>query len=121
MQIQAINNSNTNINFGIKVKTADVLEATSMRIIYNDGIEGLKNIVKTFDTNTTKKNVGWRGYKYYAQNIGQRITEKYPEIAKATEEIKEILQKNPEINKKDLSKAVNPIIEKLGDTIDITL
>jgi hypothetical protein len=120
MQIQAINNTKTNVNFGIKVKTANVLEATTMKIIYNDGIDGLKDIVKTFDT-STKKNIGWRGYKYYAQNIGQQITEKYPEIAKATEEIKEILKQNPEIKKKDLSNATKPIIDRLGETIDITL
>jgi translation initiation factor 2 alpha subunit (eIF-2alpha) len=121
MQIQPLNNLNSSPSFGTKIKTVNVLEATTMKIFYNDGIEGIKDVVKTLNENSTKKSIGWRGYKYYAQNFGEQIVAKYPKIAKATNEINSIITANKNLKKKELFELIKPVVDKLGENVDITL
>jgi hypothetical protein len=119
MRIQQINTYN-NTSFGVRIKTANILEATTMRIFYNDGIEGFKDVIEKLDT-SNRKATGCRGYKYYANILGNKVQEKYPEIEKATKRIQEILEENPQIKKADLYKKIKPIINEIGESIDVTL
>lgn len=111
---------NNNINFRAHLDTAKVLEVTAQKIFQSDGIEGCKEVLKALSDKPIKA-TGHRGYKYYAQEIGKKITEKYPEIAKATAEIKDIVKKNPKLEKKDLREKIQPLIDNIGHEIDITI
>lgn len=115
-----IQNNISNLNFDARLNTADVLEVTSMRIFKNDGIIGIKQVVDALEINPNKA-TGWRGYKYFSQIAGKRICKKYPQISQATQEIKSWIDNNPYITKKELNEKVSPIIEKIGETIDIEL
>ena len=53
--------------------------------------------------------------------IGEKITQKYPQIKRATEEIKKIIKENPNISKSELYNKSKPIINSLGNEIDITI
>ncbi len=117
--MKVINNI-SNPNFNAKIDTASVLEATSMKIFKNEGTEGFKRVYNTF-VEKPMKATGSRGYAYFAREIGEKIKSKYPEIAQATVEIQEILKTNPNIKKIDLQQKIQPIIDRLGEVIDITL
>lgn len=110
----------TNITFGTKLETAKVLEVTSQRIFQSDGIEGCKEVVNALSP-TPIKAVGHKGYRHYAVMFGKEIVDKYPEIAKATDEINKITEKNPYISKSELNKKVQPLIDEIGHEIDITI
>lgn len=115
-----IQNNYSNQNFKAKLDTASVLEVTSMKIFRNEGIEGFKHVVNGL-SESPMKSTGWRGYKYFAQQAGEKIVAKYPEIEQATNEIKNILKNNPDIKKEELNKRIQPIIDKLGEVVDITI
>lgn len=110
--------TNTSPSFGIKTDTVKILETTTLKMIQSETVTDLKPIVDTF-WKTPLKAAGNRGYRYYLQHIGKEITDKYPEIADATENILQFLKNNP--SKQKLQEFVEPIVEKLGKTIDITL
>lgn len=120
MKIQPLQNNNPNTSFGAKISTPSVFEVTSMKIFHNDGVEGFKEVTKALLDKPIKA-TGAKGYKYYANIFGKQIMEKYPEIAKATEDIKNIVAQNPLISKLELEHRINPIIKKFGPTIDIIL
>lgn len=109
-----------NINFGIKLDTGKVLEVTSMKIFQSDGLEGCKEVIKALN-NKPIKATGNKGYKYYAENIGKKIIEKYPKIAEATGKINEIIVKNPNIKKQELNEQVQVIIKEIGKEVDIVI
>lgn len=114
---------NTHYNspyFGVKLNTTSVLEATTMKIIYNNSIEGFKEVAHALNE-TPIKATGSKGYKYYADKFGKMILEKYPQIAQATKDIQEIIEKNPNMRKKDLAKLVQPVVDRFDKQIDITL
>jgi hypothetical protein len=46
---------------------------------------------------------------------------KYPEIAKATAQIKEIIKNNPNLSKTELAQQIAPLLKGFGDKIDITI
>ena len=119
-RIMKIQNNRNNINFGVKLDTAKVLEVTSMKIFRSDGIEGCKEVVHALNDKPIKA-AGNRGYKYYAEIIGKQITEKYPQKAEATAKISEITSQNPNIKKAELNKQVEPLIAKIGNVIDIEI
>lgn len=105
-------------NFCHKIKTINILEATSQKIIESDGIHELRYIIDTF---TPIKATGWRGYRYFLKNIGDRIIEKYPEIGNATQDIQAFIRKNPNVKKCELRQYCQKHIDELGETIDIVL
>lgn len=107
-------------SFKAKIDTASVFEVTCMKIFKNDGIEGFKKVVNTLRSEPIKA-TGHRGFAYHARIMGDRIKDKYPEIAKASDEIIEIANQNPNIKKQDFYAKILPIIDKFGETIDITL
>lgn len=107
-------------NFGVKLNTGSVLEVTSMKIFQNEGIKGFKEVTEALNP-VPIKFVGNRGYRYYAKIIGEKIIKKYPEIAQATAQIREIAKNNPYFTKAELNQKIQPIIEKLGQEIDINL
>ena len=117
MLIQKYNNSP---NFGIKLDTGKVLETTTLKIFQSDGIDGWRDVFKALNDRPIKA-TGCRGYRYYAEKIGKQITEKYPAIKAASEEIKAIIDRQPDIKKLELKEKIRPIIEKIGFEIDITL
>lgn len=107
-------------HFGMKFETAKVLEVTTQRVFSSDGLSGSKEVISALTDNLPKA-IGNRGFKYYASAVGKRITQKYPEIKKATDEINSIIEKNPYIKKEILNTRIQPIIEKLGKEVDITI
>lgn len=111
---------NNQPSFGIKLNTASVLESTSMKIFKNDGITGFKEVTQAFSPKPIKA-VGNRGYKYYAKMYGEQIVEKYPEIAAATAQILKIIRDNPDLKKAELYNKIRPIINSLGEEVDITI
>ena len=115
-----INTQKINQNFGARLKTAQVLEVTSLKIFESDGISGCKNVIQTLAP-IKQKGIGNKGYKYHAQIIGEKILEKYPKIKEATMQIKNILAENPNISKKALNDEIRPMINKIGQEIDIEI
>ena len=113
-------NNNININFGARLETAKVLEVTAQKIFQSDGIEGCKEVVNALNS-TPIKATGHKGYRYFAQEIGRKIISKYPDIAKATDEIKNITEKTPQIKKAELREKIQPILDRIGKEIDITI
>lgn len=118
MHIQ--NNYDSSPNFGVKLDTGKVLETTTLKIFQSVGMDGCRDVIKALSDEPIKA-TGVKGYRYYAQKIGKKITEKYPAIKAATEEINDIVSKQPDIKKNELGKKICPIIAKLGSEIDITL
>lgn len=112
--------TNTKLTFGTKFSTVEVLELTTLRRINSECISAQKKFIDEFWDKPFKA-AGNRGYRYYMQIIGEKIMNKYPEIAKATEDIQNYLKHNPEASKNDLKEFVKPITAKLGNEIDITL
>ena len=100
-------------SFGIKYDTVKILETSTLKCIKSEGIHELRPVIDTFWDKPFKA-AGSRGYKYYLQEIGRKITEKYPAIAEATNAILEFINKNPKAKKTDLQEFVQPIIDKLG-------
>ena len=114
--------NHSNINFGIKLNTGNVLEVTSLKIFQSDGITGIKDVVNTLNGKPANFSCyGHKGFKYQAKQIGAKIMDKYPEIKSATDEIISITNKNPDMSKSELNDAVKPLIENLGKEIDITI
>ena len=112
----------SNINFGAKLKTIGVLESTTGRVIGNNGIEGLRSVILAFpEIYGKRKAPGHQGFRFHAMEIGKLITAKYPGIATATESINNIINTKPNINKFELQKEIKPILESLGEELDIIL
>ena len=111
---------NNKISFGTRLETGKVLEVTSQKIFYSNGIEGVREVVKALSEKPIKA-TGHRGYKYFAEQIGGKILQNYPDIAKATEKINQIINTNPNITKDALAKEIFPLIDEIGKEIDITI
>lgn len=112
----------SNINFGAKLKTISVLESTTGRIIGDNGIEGLRSVILAFPKEYgNKKAPGHKGFRFHAKEIGKKIEEKYPQIASASNRIRSIIDKNPTINKFELRKEIQPILDELGERLDIII
>lgn len=113
------NNYNTyNPNFGILLKRESVLEAASGHLFGDHGIEGFRDVFVAFGDKKFPGKVGFRGY---AINIGEKINSKYPAIKKASSEIKEIINNNPQISQKELNNKIHEIVDRFEPTIDIIL
>jgi len=113
-------NNRTNLAFGTRVKTVNVLEAAASRCIESDTVSNLRPFIDTF-WHTKIKAAGNRGYRYFLKEIAAKITAKYPEIKDAADRILSYLENNPSVSKSDLREFVKPIVEDLGETIDITI
>ena len=111
---------NTNINFGQKYPTARILEVTSRKIFEPDGVSGYIETLKQVHGNVPKY-TGHQGYRRYAEEVGNKIIAKYPDIAQATKEIIEIAEKHPYCFTKDLGKLVEPILNRFEKEIDIVV
>jgi len=104
-----------------KLDTGKILEATSGRILLNNGVEGFKDVVYSL-TDKPIRGIGSRGYRYYAMQFGERIMAKYPEIAEANKRIIVLFEKYPGgMKEQGAQREIGQIIEQLGRTIDITL
>ena len=105
-------------SFGIKIKTESVLETTAEKIFYNTGTDGFKEVYTALGNTKFPGNLG---YAKQTRPIAQKILKKYPEIAKATDEIKNIIKNNPNIKKSELAQKIQPIVDRFGETIDIVI
>ena len=113
------NNYNTYTpNFGILIKRESVLEAASGHLFCHSGIEGFRDVFIALGDKNFPGHLGFRGY---AIKIGEKINSKYPEIRKASSEIRDIVKNNPQITKKELNSKVHDIVNRFEPTIDITL
>ncbi len=116
MPIEHINST----NFQKKYSTSKVLEITTRKIIDSDGVNGYINALKEIHGNVPKY-LGHLGYKRYAIEAGDKIIAKYPQIASATQEILNIVEKEPNILPKELRERVKPILDKMDKEIDIVI
>jgi hypothetical protein len=113
-----IKNSLNSPSFGIKIKTESVFETTTQKIFYNTGTDGFKEVYLALGSN---KFPGHLGYAKQTEPIAEKIMKKYPEIAKVTAQIKEIIKNNPNLSKTELAQQIAPLIKGFGDKIDITI
>jgi len=116
MEIQQINN----VSFSAKYSTGKILEITGQKIFEPDGVQGYIQTLKQVHGNVPKC-VGSLGYKRYAREVGQKIMNKYPDIAKATNEIIKIAEENPFIRAKELKEKIQPILNRFDKEIDIVI
>lgn len=112
--------NNNLINFGIKLNSVEVLEVASVTILQSNGIEGVKNVA-TKISGKPLKFPGHQGYRHFAEVYGPKICAKYPNIAEIARQIQEIKANNPFIRKNELYQQVKPMIDKLGNEIDIEI
>ena len=111
-----------NIAFGTRVRTISVFESTCGKVFGNNGIGGFKELINAFPNYMGGRNAaGSRGYIYYAKQIGEAITKKYPEINETTRQITIIINKNQYAKKSELQEEIFPLLKKYGDTLDIEL
>lgn len=115
-----VNNQSYNPSFQVKLSTISVLETTSMKIISDNGVFGVRDVIMALNK-TPFKATGSKGYAYYAKNIGEAIVNKYPNIACATQQIMQILKEKPNISKQELRAKLEPIVKELGEVVDITI
>lgn len=111
---------NSQINFGIKLPTIDVVETASVTILKDNGLEGIKNVALKLG-NQPLKFPGHQGYRHLAEIYGAKICEKYPEIAEIANRINSLKAENRFIKKDDLYRQVKPMIDKLGQEVDIEI
>lgn len=115
-----VNNYSYNPSFQVKLSTVSVLETTSMKIMEDNGLSGVRDVIMSLNK-TPFRATGSKGYAYYAKKIGEAIVDKYPQIACATQHIKQILEENPSISRQELRTRVESIVKNLGDVVDITI
>ena len=118
-----LNNMNININntnFGQKYPTGRILEITSRKIFEPDGMSGFIETLKQIHGNVPRY-TGHQGFRRYAEEVSNKILPKYPELAKATEDIIEIAENNKSLFVKDLKIKVQPILDRFEKEIDIVI
>ena len=99
----------TNISFKARYETLDILGVTTQKVLKKDGMPAITKIV------------GGRCIKKLAQKAGQKITDKYPDINSATNEINALYGKNHGEKPANLDTLLNSITQKLGQELDITI
>lgn len=116
MRTQAINNS----NFKAKYNTGKILQITTQKIFEPDGMSGHIDTLKKLH-GPMPKYLGCRGYKGIALDLTEKILAKYPQIAEATEVINNIINTSKISSPEELKERIKPIIDKLGNEIDIVI
>jgi hypothetical protein len=116
MQIQ----TNYQINFEQKYKTRSILQITTGHILEPNGMEEHIKTIRSFYENFPKY-TGSGGYKKYSSELASKILPKYPSIRTSTEEINKILENKKFIRTDEIKKEITPIIEKIGEEIDIVI
>lgn len=115
-----INNHDTNINFGTKINTINVLETAAMINLNSIGTDGLKTVINAL-RETPLKATGKVGYRHYAKIYGEQICAKYPEIKAVADKLKTLKASNQNIKKAELLDSIKPDLQKLGSEVDIVL
>ena len=115
-----MNIQKTNITFGEKYPTGRILEITTRKIFEPDGVTGYIETLKQVHGNVPRY-TGHQGYKRYAEEVGDKIIAKYPEIAQATHDILEIANSNSSLYSKDLKIKVQPVLDRFEKEIDIVI
>lgn len=109
-----------NTTFGQKYPTGRILEITTRKIFEPDGMNGYIETLKQVHGNVPKY-TGHLGYRKYAEEVSKKILAKYPDLAKATEDILEIANKNQNLFSKDLRPKVQPVLDRFEKEIDIVI
>lgn len=104
-------------NFGVAITRESVLEASSGCLFAHNGIDGFKEVFLALSGKNTPGHIGFRGY---AVRLGERINAKYPEIAKASSEIKAIVQNNMRASSSGEKQKIQTVVDRFEPTIDIT-
>ena len=115
-----MNIQKTNISFGEKYPTAKILEITTRKIFDPDGMTGYIETLKKVHGNVPRY-TGHQGFRRYAEEVSEKILAKYPEIAKATEDILEIARINKTLFSKDLRVKVQPVLDRFEKEVDIVI
>ena len=110
----------SSINFRQKYNTGHILEVTTRKIFEPDGVNGYIETIKKLYGNIPRY-TGHRGYKKYAEIVGNKILANYPHIASATNEIIEIAQHSRAIRAAEFKKEIQPILDKFEKEIDIVI
>ena len=109
-----------NANFGQKYPTGRILEITTQKIFEPDGVTGYIETLKQIHGNVPRY-TGHQGYRRYAEEVSKKILAKYPNLAKATEDILDIANKNKSPFAKDLKIKVQPVLDRFEKEIDIVI
>ena len=112
-------NSVNNINFEAKVKTTHLLEITTQTMFEPDGFMGMTNTLKKIYP--LPKATGHRGYRYYAKLAGDKLCDKYTQIADATRLLKMFLKVNPNSSREKLQSYARSLASRIGEEIDVVL
>ena len=107
-----------NISFKARYETLDILGVTTQKVLKKDGMPAITKIVNELNS---QKAVGGRCIKKLAQKAGKKITDKYPDINSATNEINALYGKNHGEKPANLDTLLNSITQKLGQELDITI
>ena len=111
---------NDNINFCQKYPTGRILEITTRKIFEPDGVSGYIETLKQVHGNVPRY-TGHQGYRRYAEEVAEKILNKYPDLAQATKEILEISESITSPYTRDLKKAVQPVLDRFDKEIDIVI
>ena len=107
-------------NFCQKYPTGRILEITTRKIFEPDGVAGYIETLKQVHGNVPRY-TGHQGYRRYAEEVGEKILNKYPDILAATSEILEIAKNLDSPRTKDLKRAVQPVLDRFEKEIDIVI
>jgi len=109
-----------NLNFCQKYPTGRILEITTRKIFEPDGVTGYIETLKQVHGNVPRY-TGHQGYRRYAEEVGDKIINKYTDIAAATKDILEIAQTLRSPYSKDLKQAIQPVLDRFEKEIDIVI
>lgn len=112
--------NNSQLNFEQKYRTRSILQITTGKILEPNGMEEHIKTIRSFYDNFPKY-TGSGGYKKFSSELASKILPKYPNIKAATEEINSILENNRFMRTKDIKEKISPIINKIGEEIDIVI
>lgn len=105
--------------FGIKLNTKDVLEVTTLKILNNNGLNGVRDVILKLNPKSENR-IGNKGFKGQAQIIGAKIMQKYPQIKLATEKINSHYTSDFK-KSKHFQEMYKNILDTLGNEIDIVI
>lgn len=112
--------TNNKPSFRAHLNTIDVLEVTTLKVLNNNGLNGIKNVISALNA-MPKKATGKVGYRHFAEKIGTRIVQKYENLKNATNEINKLYKQSGENRPTNIQAVLKKITDEIGNNIDITI